>query len=500
MFFGVDPVRVLGERYRLVERLGEGGMSIVWRAYDEVLNRQVAIKVLAGNADGPSRERIRGEARAAARLTHPHITSVHDFGEARGESGELVPYVVMELVRGPTLSERLKAGRLPVGAALLICAQVAAALAAAHARGLVHRDVKPGNVMLSPAGAKVMDFGIAAVAGDLSESPVDGEIWGTPAYLAPERLTGGEVLPASDVYALGLLLYRLLAGRPVWRAETVTQMLLAHQYEEPAPLPPLDGVPEPVAVLCQQCLAKRPEDRPSAGEAARVLAEASGGDLAVGVGGAAADDEDPDTQMVPRAALAGRPASPAVSAIDRAAHEPGATERSQRPWAALAISSLVVLAVVLLAGWCAGPYREPAGPTAPTTASGATSGPASRQPTPSVGGAPAVPSATTRGGTAPRTGGGGPAGGGGGGGGGGTTRPATPRERSVETPGGSATCRCTGPTAYLVSWDPLPGFTPTQINRGPAEVVGLVFDAVATDVRVTFRCNGGTPVASVEII
>jgi serine/threonine-protein kinase len=147
-------VRILGGRYRLVERLGKGGMSVVWRAYDEVLGRAVAVKVLAPSfaADAVSRERIRAEAQAAAVLSHPNITSVYDYGEQVQPDGTRVPYVVMELVHGPTLSRRLASGPLPWRTALRISAQVAAALAAAHARGLVHRDVKPANVMLTVNG------------------------------------------------------------------------------------------------------------------------------------------------------------------------------------------------------------------------------------------------------------------------------------------------------------------------------------------------------------
>src|SRR2546429_2890605 len=182
----MDGVDLLGDRYRLVERLGGGGMSVVWRAYDEVLGRPVAVKVLAGEAvDDASRDWIRAEAQAAARLSHPHITGVHDYGESRTAGGERLPYVVMELVNGPTLAQRLAKGRLPVRTALLVGAQVAAALAAAHARGLVHRDVKPGNVLLSPAGAKVVDFGIAAVAGAPGGSPSPGIGWGPPAHPPP---------------------------------------------------------------------------------------------------------------------------------------------------------------------------------------------------------------------------------------------------------------------------------------------------------------------------
>jgi eukaryotic-like serine/threonine-protein kinase len=202
----VDLVRFVGERYRLVEPLGSGGMSVVWRAYDEVLRRSVAVKLLASRlaADPRSRERIRAEARAAARLSHPHITAVHDYGESTVDDGPPVPYVVMELADGDSLEVRLADGPLPWRMAVAICAQVATALAAVHARGLVHRDIKPANVMLTPGGAKVVDFGISAIAGDYTDS--QEEFLGTPAYLAPERVDGGPAEPASDVYALGLVL------------------------------------------------------------------------------------------------------------------------------------------------------------------------------------------------------------------------------------------------------------------------------------------------------
>lgn len=270
--------RLLGGRYRLVERLGAGGMSVVWRGYDEALGRPVAIKLLTAErlAHAGSRERIRTEARAAARLSHPHITSVHDYGEAHTGSGPPTPYVVMELLSGSTLADRLRDGPLPVRKALQVCAQVASALAAAHGSGLVHRDVKPGNVMLTPTGAKVLDFGLAAAAGAPDESRSDGQVWGTPAYLAPERLTADRVEPASDVYALGLLLFAALTGGRPWRADTVPQLLHAHRFEPPSPLPPIPELPDPVAQLCHRCLAKDAVDRPAAHQVARVLAEAVG--------------------------------------------------------------------------------------------------------------------------------------------------------------------------------------------------------------------------------
>ncbi|HET6533329.1 MAG TPA: serine/threonine-protein kinase, partial [Actinoplanes sp.] len=269
--------QVLHGRYRLLDPLGAGGMSVVWRARDEVLDRDVAIKVLAGPyaADPDSRAQLRAEARATARLQHPHVTDIYDYGEWTDEAGATVAYVVMELLPGRTLSQRLAEGPLPPRLALRICSEVAAALAAAHAAGLVHRDVKPSNVMVTPAGAKVFDFGIAAVIGQ-DELERNGDLLGTPAYLAPERLTGGDVLPASDVYALGLLLHRVLTTRLPWSADTATQMLRAHVYTRPAPLPALAGVPASVNDICARCLGKAPADRPPAEEVAAVLGAAAG--------------------------------------------------------------------------------------------------------------------------------------------------------------------------------------------------------------------------------
>jgi hypothetical protein len=263
----------VGGRYRLVERLGTGGMSVVWRGYDELLGRQVAVKVLSPQfaGDVTFRDRLRQEALAAARLCHPHITGIFDFGESPLSEHLTVPYVVMELNDGESVSARLRrTGPLAWRDAVVIGAEVGSALAAAHARGVVHRDITPTNVMLTPAGAKVVDFGIAALIGQRDAAP-DGSLLGTPAYLAPERLGGSQVLPATDVYALGLLLYRLFTARLPWPAETTTEALRAHLYADPEPLPALAGLPVEVAELCMRCLAKHPEDRPAAVDVARAL-------------------------------------------------------------------------------------------------------------------------------------------------------------------------------------------------------------------------------------
>ncbi len=280
----VKKVRVLAGRYRLEERLGGGGMSVVWRAYDEKLGRAVAVKVMSSRypAKALPRERIRGEAEAAARLSHPRIAKVHDYGESGG-----TPFIVMELLEGQTLAQRLRAGPVPVRAALEICAQVAGALAAAHARGLVHRDIKPANIMLTPTGAILLDFGIAATMSEpagpaqparshRAAGPAGPreDVWGTPAYIAPERLTKRQVVPASDVYALGLLLYRMLTGELPWPVRGTTQMLTAHLSIDPAPLPADAGVSPRIAALCHRCLAKDPRHRPTAREMAEALFDA----------------------------------------------------------------------------------------------------------------------------------------------------------------------------------------------------------------------------------
>ncbi|WP_406072947.1 serine/threonine-protein kinase [Micromonospora sp. NBC_01638] len=272
-----NDAQLLDERYRLIEQLGAGGMSVVWRGYDEVLGRQVAVKVLASRlaSDRAFRHRIRIEAQAAARLCHPNITNVYDYGES-DQVGLTVPYVVMELVDGASLASRLgRESQLPWREAVTIGAEVSSALATAHARGVVHRDVTPGNVMLTSTGVKVVDFGISALVGESEKGP-DGALLGTPAYLAPERLDNGQVSPATDVYAVGLLLYRMLTGRLPWQASTTTQMLRAHMYNDPDPMPTVPGLPDEVTDLVRRCLAKQPVDRPATAELARTLAEAAG--------------------------------------------------------------------------------------------------------------------------------------------------------------------------------------------------------------------------------
>ncbi|GAB7043818.1 MULTISPECIES: serine/threonine-protein kinase [Catenuloplanes] len=273
-------MRVLGERYRLEQRIGVGGMSEVWRGHDNVLDRPVAVKLIAPHLAEAEAvvEQVRTEARSAARLAHPNVASVHDFGMSSVLPGQPAPYIVMELVEGETLADHLRAGPLDWQIAVRVCAEVAAALAAAHVHGIVHRDIKPANIILTPAGVKVLDFGIAALVGE-PDSGLDGTIVGTPAFVAPERLEADTVTPATpaaDVYALGVLLYLCLARRLPWTPSDLPGVPpnAIPPGVEAAPLPPVPGLPDEVAALCLQCISRDPAERPTSFAVALLLAEA----------------------------------------------------------------------------------------------------------------------------------------------------------------------------------------------------------------------------------
>ncbi|MBX6768128.1 MAG: serine/threonine protein kinase, partial [Actinomadura rubrobrunea] len=241
----------LGGRYQLVAPLGSGGMSTVWRAVDLVLDRPVAVKLPRDGWPEELTPRLREEAKAAASLAHPHITGVYDYGEAELPDGERLPYVVMELLDGESLATRLARGSLPWRDAAVLGAQLADALAAAHAAGVVHRDVKPGNVLLTPTGAKLVDFGIAFTTAARGRPGDGGPVLGTPDYAAPELLGGAAPTPAADIYSLGVLLRACLADAS-------------------------GEVPQEIERLVRRCLDERPEARPTAAEAADVLRRAAG--------------------------------------------------------------------------------------------------------------------------------------------------------------------------------------------------------------------------------
>jgi len=246
----------LAGRYRLEERIAAGGAGEVWRGYDMVLARAVAVKLLRPEyAEHPEAlARFRSEARHAASLSHPGIAQVYDYGEDRQ------PFLVMELVDGPSLAAVLASGPLDTWHAMDVVAQTATALSAAHAAGLVHRDIKPANLLIGPGGqVKVTDFGIAYAAGS---APVTrtGTLIGTPAYLAPERAAGRPATTASDLYSLGIVGYECLSGAPPFNG-TSAEMALAHQHDELPALPA--EVPFEVAALVASLTAKDETARPA---------------------------------------------------------------------------------------------------------------------------------------------------------------------------------------------------------------------------------------------
>ena len=260
---------VLAGRYQLDERIAVGGMGEVWRGRDTLLGRTVAIKCLKPEYVGHPEfsERFRAEARHAAGLSHPGIASVYDYGEQT--TPEPAAWLVMELVDGEPLSALLRReGALPPGRALDIVGQAALALEAAHSVGVVHRDIKPGNLLVRPDGVvKVTDFGIARAA-DAVPLTRTGTVLGTAYYLSPEQASGRPVTPASDVYSLGAVAYECLAGLRPFPGDNPLAVATAHVRETPPPLPP--EIPEPVRDLVFAALQKDPAQRPAhAGELGR---------------------------------------------------------------------------------------------------------------------------------------------------------------------------------------------------------------------------------------
>jgi serine/threonine-protein kinase len=253
---------VYGARYELVSRIAIGGMGEVWQASDTVIGRTVAIKILKDEylGDPGFRERFRAEARHAAMVNHDGIANVFDYGEEDGKA-----YLVMEMVPGEALSTILERERvLPPEKVLSIVSQTALALHQAHLAGLVHRDVKPGNLLITPDGTvKITDFGIARLA-DQVPLTATGQVMGTVQYLAPEQASGKPASPSTDIYSLGIVAYEALAGRRPFRGESQVSIAMAHIKEAPPELPVT--VPEPVRQLVMACLAKKPEGRPQSAE------------------------------------------------------------------------------------------------------------------------------------------------------------------------------------------------------------------------------------------
>jgi serine/threonine-protein kinase len=286
--------RALG-RYRLLHRLGQGGMGIVFAAEDESLGRKVAVKTIS-EPDESARRRFRREARAAAAVNHPNVCQVYEIGE---DSGQL--YIAMELLEGEPLADRLARGPMPLQEALPLARGVLAALGALHATGIVHRDLKPSNVFLTPHGVKLLDFGLARpLPKDLGRSIETGTeltrpglIIGTPRYMAPEQVTGGDVDARTDLFSAAAILYEAVAGRPAFQGRTVVEVLSSTLHEQP---PALAGEASVVALdrVLHRALSKRPPERHAS--AADMAAEIDA--IATGDSGASPSVARPLTRLV----------------------------------------------------------------------------------------------------------------------------------------------------------------------------------------------------------
>ncbi len=347
-----------GGRYQLLSRVAIGGMGEVWQATDLVIGRTVAIKILKDEylGDPGFLERFRAEARHAALVNHEGIANVYDYGEEEGSA-----YLVMELVPGEALSTILERERvLPADQVLDFVAQTASALHAAHQAGLVHRDIKPGNLLITPDGrVKITDFGIARIA-DQVPLTATGQVMGTVQYLSPEQASGHPASPSTDVYSLGIVAYEALAGRRPFTGESQVAIAMAQINEAPPELPVT--VAEPVRNLVFAAIAKKPADRPAS---AQLFARAAQALRRGDVGGAAA--------IVPAiasgaAATAATRVMPAGDESTRVLPSMGAvptpalpTEARRSPWT-WPLVALIGILIVLLVGALIAIFAQPSPP------------------------------------------------------------------------------------------------------------------------------------------
>jgi serine/threonine protein kinase len=365
--------------YRVIEPLGRGGMASVYKVYEAALDRYVALKVLPGEFlhDETFAERFKREAKVVARLEHPNVIPIHAFGIEAG-----IPWMAMRLISGGALAGLLRGGRLTHERIITILRGAADALDYAHGKGVVHRDVKPQNILLDEAERVYLaDFGIAKMVEGSGALTQTGMITGTPQYMAPEQATGQPVDQRVDIYALGVVAYEMLTGRVPFAADTPVAVLMKH-VTEPIPIPPPSTVPEPLVRALLKSMAKKPEDRwPTAGAFVRALEQG--------------------LAEVPTATIS------AATATVPAAHRPAATmpppgpttrrapaaARSRGPGLGLVIGVLAVLAVVgIVAVFAVARSRPAPKTTASLTSSGAAVAAPATTPTPRG----EVPPPTTR--------------------------------------------------------------------------------------------------------
>jgi serine/threonine-protein kinase len=382
-----------GGRYELISRIAIGGMGEVWEATDHVIGRTVAIKILKDEymGDPGFLERFRAEARHAALVNHEGIASVFDYGEENGSA-----FLVMELVPGEALSTILERdGTLSTDKTLDIVAQTSAALQAAHAAGLVHRDIKPGNLLITPDGrVKITDFGIARIA-DQVPLTATGQVMGTVQYLSPEQASGHPASAATDIYSLGIVAYECLAGKRPFTGESQVAIAMAQINEQPPPLPPT--VAAPVQNLVFAMIAKKPEDRPSStAVVARAATALRRGDIAaaaaaipaIATGVVATDDA---TQLLTSAApldAATRLLTPTAATGATATAVEEAPPRKRSPWT-WPLIALIILLVLVLGGAVAALLANQGGNPDPTDST------TSKKPSTSASASEPAPTPTT---------------------------------------------------------------------------------------------------------
>ncbi|WP_422733399.1 protein kinase domain-containing protein [Micromonospora sp. WMMD558] len=347
-----DVGDLIGDRYRLADRIAAGGMGEVWRAVDETLNRTVAVKMLHTRflEEASAGERFRREARAMAALRHPNVAEVYDYGEAPLPGASGLAYIVMAYVQGQPLSDRIaELGRLGTAETLSIVAQTARALQAAHDVGVVHRDVKPGNLIIEPDGHVVLvDFGIAH-SPEATSLTAANQVVGTALYMAPEQLSRNAIAPAADIYALGAVAYHCLAGHPPFPGENPVAVALRRLDEEPPPLP--DDVPTAVRHLVATAMARDPDHRFPTAAAMAATAEA--------VSGSPASPTAPALAAV--APAAPEAARAAATRSKEAARRPGRGAWRGITAVVLALLATAAAAVVFAdrTGWSPGPSDGP---------------------------------------------------------------------------------------------------------------------------------------------
>ncbi|MFG1667040.1 serine/threonine-protein kinase [Streptomyces sp. Y7] len=378
------PGDLVDGRFELVERLGSGGMGTVWRARDTVLDREVALKAVRSDADtvGVVRERVMREARALARLSHPNVVTVHQIVDA-----EPHPWIVMELVPGVSLQQRLDEGPLTPAGAARLGRQVLAALRAAHAAGIRHRDVKPANILLRPDGGAVLtDFGIAALQGTTGLTAT-GELVGSPEYMAPERIRGHGDDPSADLWSLGVVLYVCAEGISPLRRPT-TLATLAAVLDDPLPAPSRSG---PLTPVLEALLVRDPAARPDAARLDAMLAQVESGTSPYWAAQPTATATAPHAMPAPTPTQLDTPRPTAPQPAGRARRR---TPLVVAATAVLAIATATALVLTQRAGDTGGAGGDKAGATTESSARASTPGSSDEQTSAAPSPAPEKPTRT----------------------------------------------------------------------------------------------------------